>query len=281
MKRFRITGNLLKTLALAGLLSACNHDESVTPTQTVDVTVKDQNAKISPLLRLVDDDNGSVQYVKSGKFFGRVSRANEAPWSGYYLTYAYNDSNPSGDLWITRKLYMSSNNLFIKEERYKVVNGLCMLNEDDFGNIHEYSYTPQGYMNEIKYTKKGILSGFWKYAYNYIGSDQTYRLSKIEHKKDDKPYHTYNYTYKQIQDKYPLNIEEGNVDKYLPIFGKGSDLVLETIVDQDFETNKSITTFYTSYVTDGDGLVTSRDRIKYSALHIEKFKYSASTWQGI
>lgn len=284
MKHFKIAGTSLKYLLAIGLLTACNHENLVNPTQGSATEVKDQNAKISLLTRLVKNGQQNIQYVKSGKFFGKVSRVNEAPWSGYYLTYAYDDSSPSGDLWIHRKMYKSSTDAFIKEERYKVVNGLCILSEDDYGSIHEYKYTPQGYLDEIKYNYQGNLLQSWKYAYTYSGSGQIYRLNKIERKKDGKPWINYNFTYKQIQDKYPLNnplnIEDGNVDTYLPFFGNHSDLVIESITDENLETNKSVQTFYTGHVLNNDGLVISREKVKYATVSIEIFKYS-DNWQGI
>lgn len=284
MRQFKITKSLLKSLALAGLLTACNDDNIGNPTENAGVTVNDQNAKISPLTRLTNDNGRSIQYVKSGKFFGKVSRVNEAPWSSYYLTYAYDDSNP-GELWITRKMYKSSTNAFIKENRYKVINGLCTLVEDDFGSLHEYNYTPAGYLNEVKYSNNGKLLESWEYSYNFIASAQTYRLNKIDRKQNGQPWISYHFTYNQNQDKYPLNnplnTEDGKVDKYLPFFGKVSDLLIESITEEDLLKNKSVQTFYTGHTLDSDGLVTSREMVKYSTVHKETFKYSSTTWQGI
>jgi hypothetical protein len=277
MKQIRIVGRLFKGLALVGLLSACNHENKVTPIQTTGITANDPNAKISSLLRLVDDSGREIQYVKSGKFFGKLSRVGKAPWDNYYVTYTYNDNNPAGDLWISKKTYMASNNSFVKEHKFKIVNGLCVLSENGTGETFEYKYNPQGYLDEIKQFDQGLLVESWKYKY-----DLTYRLNTVEHKKDGKPYHSYHFTYKPVQNKYPLNIEYGIKDRYLPFFGNHSNQLIHEVFDQNFMTNKTfIKTYYSSYLTDSDGLVTSQDMVEYSAAWTETFKYSATTWQGL
>lgn len=281
MKRIHIAGNLLKSLMLAGIMTACNNDQEVIPTNVSGVTVDDQNAKISALTRLVDDNGRSIQYLKSGKFFGKISKVNKGPWDNYYVTYTYNDSNPSGDLWISKKTYQSSNNSFIKEHKFKVVNGLCVLSENDAGDAFEYKYNPQGYLDEVKKIKQGLSTESWKYKY-----DWTYRLTTIEHTQGGNPYHSYHFSYDQIQDKYPLNLEPDGInigginDKYLPLFGKHSSPAIYKITDYNFLTNKNTITHYSQYATDSDGLITSREMIKYSAASVETFKYS-DNWQGI
>lgn len=284
MKQFRMTGTVLKTLVFAGLLAACNHDEMVTPSEQVKNGISDQKAKISSALRLINDNGHTIQYVKSGKFSGQISRVNEAPWAGFYLTYTYDDSNPSGELIVRRKKYKSATNSFTEEERFKIVNGLCTMSENDFGSAYEYKYTPQGYLDEVKFFHNGALMESWKYKYGYDLVNQVYRLTDIERKKNGSPWINYHFTYKSTQDQYPLNnplnTENGKVDRYLPFFGKKVDRLLESITELDLTTNKSVTTFYTNYITDSDGLVSSRERIKSSAVSLETFAYSTN-WQGI
>lgn len=273
MKQFIMTGTFLKTLALAGLLVACNHDDQmVTPSINDGIATNDQNAKISPLLRLVNHSGQAIKYVKSGKFAGSISRIDD--WGKTYTLYTYNDNNANGDLWITRRTYQASNNMFIKEHKFKVVNGLCVSSQNDFEDTFEYKYNAEGYLDEIKKLNHGPES--WKHKY-----DITYRLNRVEHKKEGKPYHTYHFSYKPIQDKYPLNVEYGIKDKYLPIFGSHSNQVIDDITDHNDVTNKfeiDTSVDYSSYVTDGDGLVISRKAIQYSTASIETFSYSTN-WQ--
>lgn len=295
MRQFKITGSLLKSLALVGLLTACNDDNIVNPTETTGVTVNDQNAKISPLLRLVDDDGQSLQYIKSGKFFGKLSLVSKAPWDDQYTTYTYNDSNP-GELWVSKKKYKASNNSFIGEHKFKIVNGLCIQSQNDYGDTFEYKYNAQGYLDEVKKSNQGLLVESWKYQY-----DWTYRLTKIKHQKDGKPYHTYNFTYKQIEDKYPLNIPADHLynlngqhiggsyigginDKYLPYFGKHTSPVIDEMIDKNDVTNKIMTgasLYFANYVLGNDGLIISKEYIQYSAVLTETFKYSDTSWQGL
>jgi len=284
MNYIKISGVSLKFLLAIGLLTACNHDEAITPTSTNGTYINNNNAKLSPLTRLTNDNGRSIQYVKSGIFFGKLSRVNQYPWSTAYRTYTYDDSNPS-ELWITRKTYKSSDNSITNECKFKVVNGNCVYSQDNLGQSHEYKYTPQGYLDEIKQIYNGQVLQTWKYLYNPTGVGQTYRLNKIERKENGNPYINYHFTYNQIPDKYPLNnplnIENGNVDRYLPFFGKGSDVHIETITEENVVTNKSVQTFYEDHIVDSDGLVTSRKMVKYSAFSYETFQYSSTTWQGL
>ncbi len=71
-----MTGSLFKCFLLAGLLTSCENDQAVAPTGTDGITVNERNAKASLLLRLTKVDNNNIQYVKSGKFFGRIARIN-------------------------------------------------------------------------------------------------------------------------------------------------------------------------------------------------------------
>lgn len=296
MKQFQIAGNLLKSLLLAGVMMACHNDQEVIPTEPVGVAVKDQNAKISPLIRLVDDSGRSLQYVKNGKFFGKLSRIDNAAWENSYVIYTYNDNNPTGDLWISKKTYKASNNSFIGEHKFKIVNSLCVQSQNDYGNIFEYKYNAQGYLDEVKKSNQGLLLESWKYQY-----DWTYRLTKITHQKDGKPYHTYNFTYKQIEDKYPLNLPADHLynlngqhiggsyigginDKYLPYFGKHTSPVIDEMIDKNDVTNKIMTgasIYFSNYVVGNDGLIISKEYIQYSALLTETFKYSDTSWQGL
>lgn len=296
MKHFKITGSLFKYLALAGLLAACNNDQVVAPTEPTNAVVGDRNAKINPLTRLVDDSGQSIQYEKSGKFFGKISRVGKSSWNDQYVTYTYSDNNPAGELWVSKKKYKASNNSFIGEHKFKIVNGLCVHSQNDNGDTFEYKYNAQGYLDEVKKSNQGLLLESWKYQY-----DWTYRLTKIKHQKDGKPYHTYNFTYKQIEDKYPFNFPTDNIndvnynhiggsyigginDKYLPYFGKHTSPVLDVMVDKNDVTNQTMTgasISFSGYAVGSDGLVISKNLTQYSAVWTETFKYSDTSWQGL
>lgn len=290
MKQFRIAGNSLRCFLLAGIMTACNHDEPITPTQNSATEVSDQNAKISSLTRLVKDGERTIQYVKSGKFFGRISSLSEPSWSNYRYEYTYDDNNPAGDLWISKKQYQKSNNLFVQEWKYKVVNGRCVASERvASGFTFEYLYSPQGLLDEIKMAVKGTMSGTWKYSYNYIAATNAYRLAKItENSIQSGPKFEFTFTYTSTADKYSLNSTDGNIDKYLPIFGKFSDVLIQkrTTKSLQYPANPLEHENYT-YITDADGLVTTKtsqittgNNPPSGAGYTEVLKYS-DAWQGI
>lgn len=268
----------------------------VTPTKPTSAAIGDQNAKIDPLTRLVNDTGLPIQYEKSGKFFGKISKVGKASVNSQYVTYTYDDSNPAA-LWISKKTYKSSNNSLIGEHNFKVVNGLCIESMDEKGNLFEYKYNLQGYLDEVNKSDTAyVLKESWKYQYNWI-----YLLTKIKHQKDGKPYHTYNFIYKQIEDKYPLNFPTDNIDdinynhiggsyiggindKYLPYFGKHTSPVIEVMTDKNDITNQieaGANIYFSAYVLDSDGLVISKNLTQWSAGWTETFSYSATSWQGI
>lgn len=290
MKQFRISGVVFKCLFLAGIMTACNHDDVVNPTETAGVQANNQNAKISSLTRLVKDGERTIQYVKSGKFFGKISALSEPIWSNYRYEYTYDDSNPSGDLWISKKQYQKSNGLFVQEWKYKVVNGRCITSESIAqGYYFEYLYNPQGLLDEIKMSVKGSVSGTWKYSYNYNAATNAYRLVKItENSVQFGPKLEFTFTYTSTPDKYPLNSPDGNIDKYLPIFGKFSDVLMQKRTTKSLEyPNNPLEHENYTYITDNDGLVTTKTRVittgnnpPSGAGYTETLKYS-DNWQGI
>lgn len=290
MRQFKITGSLFKCILAAGMMIACNHDDVVNPAETSAVTANDQNAKISSLTRLVKEGERTIQYVKTGKFFGKVSTVIEPSWSNYRFEYTYDDNNPAGDLWISKKQFQKSNNLFVQEWKYKVVNGLCVASERvAWGYSFEYKYTPQGLLDEIKMFVKGSLSATWKYSYNYNAATSSYRLAKITtNSVQFGPKHEFSFTYTSTSDKYSLNPVDADIDKYLPFFGKFSDVLVQkrTTKSLEFPNNPVEHDNYT-YTTDADGLVTTRTRITTTgnnppsgAGYTETLKYS-DNWQGI
>ena len=123
MKHFKVTDSLFKYLVLAGLLAACNNDQVEAPIEPANAVVGDRNAKINPLTRLADDSGQSIQYETSSNFFGKISLVGKNSRNDQYVFYTYNDSNPD-ELWINKKKYNASNNSFIGEHKFQIINGL-------------------------------------------------------------------------------------------------------------------------------------------------------------
>lgn len=287
MKRIHIAGNLLKSLMLAGLLTACNHDQAITPVEAPEVTANRQNAKISALIRLVKDNDRSIQYVKSGKFLGKVSKVTESAANGYRYEYSYDDSNPNGDIWINKKKYFKSSNALVREWKYKITNGLCVFSEDNTGSYHyEYKYTAQGYLDEIKFFDGNSMTYYYKYSYNYNGASNSYRITNINFMdQNSNIVHQHIFTYTATKDNYSLNFENGEIDKYLPNFGKSGDVLIGQLISQWTDPKNPVSKKEYTYTLDADGLVTSKNigltlNNVYKGSTTEAFIYSTK-WQGI
>jgi hypothetical protein len=290
MKQLHIAGNLLKTLVLAGLLTACHNDQTIAPTETSGVERNDQSAKISPLLRLVKEGERTIQYLKTGKFAGKVSKVDYGSSSNYYATYGYDDNNPAGDLWISKKLFNKAGNSFVQEWKYKVSNGVCVLSQDLVqAYSYQYLYNGQGQLDEVKLIINGGVSAKLKYSYNFNAATNTYRLNKIvETSTNFGPNIEFTFEYSPLPDNYSLNFSIYNIDKYLPIFGKSSDVLVEKRVEKSLANPANPAQNYNhTYTVDSDGLVILRKVEKTfgntspsGSGTAEALKYSTS-WQGI
>lgn len=288
MKQFKISGTVFKCLVLVGLLASCNKESLIVPTETTNLSASDQNAKLSPLTRLTKDNNRTIQYVKSGKLFGKISKVDMGSQSNYRYEYSYDDNNPSGDLWISKKQYQKSNNLFVQEFKYKVVNGKCVLSQRvAYGDSFEHKYNAQGLLDETTMIVNGNVTGSWKYFYNFNQATNSYRLIKIaDASVKFGPGHEYTFSYTSTPDKYPLNYEIGNIDKYLPIYGQFSDVLPEKYTDNPVGfPGGSIENSTYSYGLDADGLVVNKTTSTSQGngapyVKSEILKYSAN-WQGI
>jgi len=292
MKHFKIAGISLKYLLVVGLLTACNHDDPINPTQNTEVALNDENAKITSLTRLTKDGDVSIQYVKSGKFFGKVSKLFTASNNAFNYEYSYDDNNPQGILWITRKQIKKSDGTF-HINTYKVINGLCVFSTVPDGSHHEYTYTPQGQLSEVNKFKNGSKIESVNFSYNYNAATNSYRLHSLT-ELDGGADIELTFTYTSMPDKYPLrnpliglptSLEHGNMDAHLPIFGKFSDVLVDVMVGQ-FLAGGVPHSYKFTYVTDSDGLVISKTQTVSSGNNppanpqTKVLKYS-DAWQGI
>lgn len=290
MKQFKTSGYLLKSLALVGLLAACNNEQAVVPIEKNNIAVHNENAKISPLLRLIKEGERTIQYIKTGKFAGKVSKVDYGSSSNYYATYAYDDNNPAADLWISKKLFNKAGNSFVQEWKYKVSNGVCVLSEDVVqGYSYQYLYNGQGQLDEVKLIVQGGVSAKLKYSYNFNAATNSYRLSKIvETSTNFGPNAEFTFEYSSLPDNYSLNFPTYNIDKYLPIFGKFSDVLVGKRVEKSLANPANpAQNYYHTYTVDSDGLVISRKVEKTfgntppsGSGDTEVLKYSTN-WQGI
>lgn len=291
MKHLEISRKSLKYLLAIGLLTACSHDESINPTQNYSTEVNSKNAKISSLTRLVKDGEKTIQYVKAGKFFGKISRINE---ENSYLEYTYDDKNAAGDLWIHLKRYSDTYNQVISHRVYQVSNGRCVYSHDyDDARSYQLKYNILGLLDEVKVTAPGWAGPeTHKFTYDLNSATQTYRLTTKTVTTASGPSGEVKFTYSSKKDmhfKNPYGVTVNwALDPYLPIYGTFSDALVEGV---EYTSLNTTTKYYSEfdYALDGDGLVISMTK-KYhpfgkgnnNSVTNSTITFSYSTaWQGI
>lgn len=292
MKKLHIAGNLLKALMLGALLTGCQNDDVLSPQESAGTTINDQNGKINAELKLVKDGSNSLQYIKSGRFTGRLSKV----YGQYYNTeYLYDDS--TGDLWITSRRYQKSTNALVQEIKYKIVNGRCLTSIDvTNGWTSQYKYNETYRLDEINLSK-GSLTQKKAFSYIYNAATGTERLASIVTSTPVGAYQQIDFYYayqgpnNTKQDKYFLNPEHTGLDMYLPFFGsKFSDLLVQRVEITPLPySNQAKPSYLFFYGINNDGYAISRER-QYFPLgsgndagkqsSFSELKYSVN-WQGI
>lgn len=256
MKRLNIAEQVLKAMVFAGLLAGCQNQDLVAPTDSTTATISDQNAKTNAELKLVKDGATTLQYIKSGRFLGYLSKVSEV---ACYTVYSYDDS--TGDLWLTSKQYSKPSNILIKEVKYKISNKRCIKSIDITNNrTSEYKYNEVGRLDEINELCGGLPQKK-VFKYDYISGAE--RLSDITISNSAGAFQRVNFFYTvgdqpSKQDKYFLNPENSGFDRYLTIFGKFSDVLVQRAQITPLPyTNQSKPFFQYYYGLDYNGYVSS------------------------
>lgn len=268
-------------------MSNCNTDKPVVPVEAPVAIPDNQNARLSPHVKLVKHDAKNIQYIKKGRFTGNVSKILNYFTTGSYLQFDYTEDS-NGDVVISEKL-RASNGKLTREWKMRVVNGLCIEIEDlADGTFTQFEYDQLGYKQQAKIfdTKGGKLRGTWTYAYNYNAGANTFRLGKVTFSHPVAgPLAEYTYTYNKIPNTFPLYIDQQGKIEYLPIHGKQSDVLVDQIVEHQIVSAESAKKTF-SYTTDPNGFVTSMT-IASNYLHDKPYsivtqalKFSEN-WQGI
>lgn len=290
MKKIHIAGKLLQCFLLAGLLTGCQNEDVLTPVETDIATLNEQNAKTNSELKLVKDGTTILQYIKAGKFTGKLSKVSE---SAYYTTYSYDDS--SGNLWITSKRYQKAQDILVKEIKYQISNNRCIKSIDITSNrTSEFKYNETGRLDEINESGGGP-SQKHVFKYDYIAEAGAERLSDITSSSPTGAFKRVNFFYTvggqpSKQDKYYLNAELTGLDKYLTVFGKFTDVLVQRAQITPLPyTNQSKPFYQFYYGFDYSGNVSSITKeyyplgYGYSAgkqMNYSTLQYS-SNWQGI
>lgn len=289
MKKLNIAGAALAMMLLGGITS-CQNDDALAPQPGVTAQTGDQNARVTADLKLTKDGQNTIQYIKQGRDAGRLSKVS-GPYQ--YTNYSYGDGGIEGEYWITAKTYQKSNDALLKQMIYHVKNGRCVQSQDLTNNhVLDYKYNEVGRLDQIKYLGSSTKIDF-SYIYNSAAGAE--RLSKMI-------YSNANGAYKQVDfyysiglvpiktDKYPLNNENTDLDKYLPIFGKLSDVLVQKVVVTPLPyTNQSQPCYKYFYDLDNNGYATFVQRIYFPIKeNMEAGKQTGSSiltystnWQGI
>ncbi|MDR6803469.1 hypothetical protein J2Y45_000739 [Dyadobacter sp. BE34] len=263
MEAFQIAGKITKGLLLAALLAGCQNDQITTPSDVTSTVNNNQNAKMSAEVFLVKDGENSLQYLKFGKFAGKLWKVID---TYSYTEYTYDDS--SGDLWITSKKYAKSNNKLANHKTYHIVNGRCVASKDLTSKFaYEYKYNVQGSLIEIKrYFGAHVLTQ--QFSYKAI-LPNTQRLDKITYIGESGPFMEYKFSYSAFQDKYFLNPYHTQLDKYLRIFGTFSDKLVQDVITDYLDGTASSSNYI--YTLNADGYVTTRTDTYYPNIYEPTF----------
>lgn len=258
MKQLQIADSLLKVLLLAGFFTACHNDQIIAPMATEKITENDRNAKLSNQLKLVKDGDAMLEYVKSGKFIGRISKVTDANINGYHTEYIYDDNNGASDLHITSTRYSNINSAVVEEVKYHISNGRCIASQNITNNqSYEHKYNGNGFLSETKALNgPGDLNYEYSYDYNVITKE--YQLSSINTIKNQTYTDQITFTYSSKPVKYFLNPDHTLLDPYLQIFGKFSGSLAESVAISPY--NSVGRSYNFTYTMDNSGYVTSRSQ---------------------
>lgn len=296
MKKLHTGGKLLKGLILAGLLASCQNEDVLNPQSAQDGSKIETNAKTNAEIRLTKDGSNNLLYITTGRFTGRLYKVNEP---NYYTHYTYDDS--SGDLWITAKRISKSNGSLDYEAKYHIVNNRCIESDHKPSNKHYiYKYNEVGRLDEISCTLYGSTTKRL-FQYDYISATGAERLKKITFSSNATAANPNGIAYKYINyfydpgagttlDKYPLNPQFSDLDKYLPIFGKFSEVLVKYMTTELTSNTSQMTPYYQFlYTLNANGYITNRTCNYHPAGYgNDKFKETTNTemkfstgWQGI
>lgn len=269
MKLYKTTTLVIQGMLLLGLLGACQNEDLMTSPDAVGNTSGDNNAKVaSGQIKLVNDGENILLYHKSGRYTGYLSKVSE-PY--YYTNYSYSDNGIEGDYWINSKRYLKSNNSLVKEIQYHVVNKRCIKMIELTDNKNSiFSYNETGRLNTI--TREGSSAKI-DFSYYYDSAAGAERLFKATYSNSNGAYKEISFLYSigtgnwaiaPKKDKYFLNPIQLDLDKYLFIFGKFSDMLVQQATISPLPYTNQTKPYYKYYYSiDSDGYAISRSQEYY------------------
>jgi len=217
MKQLTVTGNLLKGLVLAALLTGCQNDEVITQNPQSGVTTHDRNAKTIFTPQLLKEGANELEYFGDYDLNrGKLKKLTNVP-EGAYTEYQYN-----GQTILAQRRKISTNALVYQVTYQLDVSGRCIESlSTETNKPLKYEYGQLGRL--IKVYNKNIPNERmeFQYAQNYL--PLLNQINFFDQGNNPTKEITYNYTVpggNQMENKYPTNPDAlGITSKYLPIFG--------------------------------------------------------------
>jgi hypothetical protein len=220
MKRLHIAGNLSKSLLLAGLLTACNSEQMVSPNETANITADDKNAKVAAFIpRLLKDGSRELEYYDAyNANRDKLWKVKDSP-AGEYTEYLYN-----GQTITAQRKKISTNNLVYQVTYQLDANGRCVESSSTETNkTLKYEYGQLGRLMKV-YEKNNPNE---RMELGYLPGVATqlktiYFFDKLNTKTREI---TFNYNIQggggsPMENKYPTNpVALDKTAEYLNIFG--------------------------------------------------------------
>lgn len=287
MKTTKLASTLCLASILAALLVGCEQDLTTTPASKTSESAN--NARGNTLVRLVKQDNNSIQYNKSGTYFGLISKAEK---SDSYTEYSYGSIYQSNHVMISVKQFNKTTKQLIYEQKFEIENGRCISSTNSkTGHSYQYKYNAQGLLDEVLDIHPSFASGVAKekFTYSYNAATNSYRLTRIDKSDasgalDEK---IFTYSTKQNNSFPNLDYIGYEVESYLPIFGTFSDALIESVEYNHFASGVKLYDKY-GYTLDSDGYVTSRTKEFHplgkanASMSMSSITFQFSmNWQGI
>ncbi|ACT95720.1 hypothetical protein Dfer_4519 [Dyadobacter fermentans DSM 18053] len=247
----------MKGILLAGLLSACQNENDIKLAPQAPTGESDQNARTALAVgKLIKDGQVDLSYQGSGVL-------SQETYPNVYYQFTYNPQ------LITAKRYVNGSPT---EYKYTLdMNGRCIETVTDKTYIYEYDV----YGQLTRLYNKNQPNEQTVFTYNTVNatnSDRSLATATFYNAQNVKTKAlTFGYGGNMaIPDKHPLNpdVLPAGVSKYLPIFGKFSSNLVQSIYEYKYLLNgqqESITQYTYSYKLNYAGKATNIIVKKYSS----------------
>ncbi|WP_342088571.1 hypothetical protein [Dyadobacter sp. OTU695] len=217
MKQLTATGNLLKGLVLAALLTGCQNDDVVTHNSQTDATAHDRNAKTIFTPQLLKEGANELEYYGDYDLNrGKLKKLTNVP-EGAYTEYQYN-----GQTIVAQRRHISTNALVYQVTYQLDASGRCIESlSSETNKPLKYEYGQLGRL--VKVYNKNNPNERMEFQYAQSNAPLLNQINFFDQGNTPTKEVTYNYSVQgggQLENKYPTNPDAlGITSKYLPLFG--------------------------------------------------------------